>query len=310
MPEERAINGCCIFPLPLPGGHGTLPAGGVQASATSVPGSTSEAGRVRSGVKTEQLLIPLQTPHPRKPLHPECLPIQGESKDRASRGAWENAVNETARASRSCPPIVLCLATVLCLVIGCGEVPPTEPPHPVATTVIMSPAAATLTALGDTTRITATLFDQNGQAMAAALVNYSSSASGVVTVDGSGLVTAVGNGTAAVTATSGEASGSATVTVEQRVTEVRVSPDSVTLFAIGDTVRLAVGALDANGHHVANVEFAWSSADSVATVDGSGLVTAVVMGPRRRRPQAVRRPGARRLRSSRGWRRCGCRPTR
>ena len=105
-----------------------------------------------------------------------------------------------------------------------------------------------------------------------------SSADSVATVDGSGLVTAVGNGTAVVTATSGETSGSSAVTVQQRVAAVRVLPDSVILFAIGDTVRLGAVALDANGHAVARAGFAWSSGDSVMTVDTTGLITAVGNG--------------------------------
>ena len=147
-----------------------------------------------------------------------------------------------------------------------------------ATTVIVAPPVVTPSALRDTIRLTATVLDQSGQVMTGAVVAYSSSAVAVAMVDGSGLVTAVGNGTAVVTATSGEASGNALVRVEQRVADVRVSPDPVTLVAIRDTVRLAAEARDANGHEVANVEFEWSSADSVATVDGTGLVTAVGNG--------------------------------
>ncbi|MDE2876040.1 MAG: Ig-like domain-containing protein [Gemmatimonadota bacterium] len=169
------------------------------------------------------------------------------------------------------------MAFILCLCMSCGEEAPTAPP-PAATTVIVAPSAVTLSALRDTTRLTATVLDQNGQVMTGSLVAYSSSADSVATVDGSGLVTAVGNGTAVVTATSGEASGNATVTVEQKVAEVRVSPDSVTLVAFEDTVRVVADALDANGHEVASAEFAWSSAGSVATVDGAGLVAAVGNG--------------------------------
>ena len=173
----------------------------------------------------------------------------------------------------------LALATVLCLVIGCGEDTPTEPPQPVATTVTVAPSSATLYALSDTIRLTATVLDQNGQVMTGVPVNYSSSAESVATVDGSGLVTAVGNGSATVTGTSGTASGRAVVTVEQRVAEVRVSPDSVTLFAIGDTVRLVAEAVDSKGHAVVAAQlFDWSSDEAVATVDTTGLVTAVGNG--------------------------------
>ena len=168
--------------------------------------------------------------------------------------------------------------SVFCLVIGCGKDVPTSPPEPTATTLIVAPSPVTLHALSDTTRFTVTVRDQNGQVMAGALVAYSSSDRAVATVDGSGLVTAVGNGVATVTATSGTASGVATVIVEQRVAEVRVSPDSLTLLAIGDTLQLAARGLDANGQAVVSAEFVWSSDRSVATVGRTGVVTAVQNG--------------------------------
>ena len=98
-------------------------------------------------------------------------------------------------------------------------------------------------------------------------------------MDASGLVTAVGVGSAAVTATSGSASGSASVTVIQEASSVEVSPDSVEFTALGDTARLEATVLDANGSAVEGAVVAWSSADEgVATVDASGLVTAVGVG--------------------------------
>ncbi|MCY3600395.1 MAG: Ig-like domain-containing protein [Gemmatimonadetes bacterium] len=105
---------------------------------------------------------------------------------------------------------------------GCGDsttdpVPPPPPPPdpPRATAVAVSPAAAELNALGATVQLTAEVRDQNGQVMAGAAVTWTSGSPGVATVNASGLVTAVGNGTATITATAGSASGSATVTVAQ-----------------------------------------------------------------------------------------------
>ena len=98
-------------------------------------------------------------------------------------------------------------------------------------------------------------------------------------MDGSGLVTAAGNGTATITATAGSASGAASVTVAQAADSVAVSPDEATIAALGDTLRLSAEAFDANGRAVADAEFSWESGDaSVATVDGSGLVTAAGNG--------------------------------
>ena len=142
----------------------------------------------------------------------------------------------------------------------------------------MSPAAAEMTALGETVQLTASVSDQNGQALAGTSVSWSSSGTAVATVSASGLVSAVGNGTATITATAGEASGTAAITVGQAVSAVAVSPAADTLL-VGDTLRLSAEATDANGHAVEETEFAWESGDAAITaVDATGLVTAVGAG--------------------------------
>ena len=121
--------------------------------------------------------------------------------------------------------------------------------------------------------------DQNGNVLGGAAVAWSSGGTAVATVSSSGLVTAADNGTVTITAMAGSASGTATVTVAQQVSSVEVSPATNILVALGDTLRLAAEALDANGHAVAGAEFGWSSDDaSVAEVDSTGLVTAAGSG--------------------------------
>ena len=158
--------------------------------------------------------------------------------------------------------------------LSCGDgatEPPPDPPRP--TTVTVSPATAELTALGATVQLSAQVLDQYGQVMAGAAVSWSSSAASVAAVDASGLVTAVANGTATITATAGSASGTATVTVAQQVSTVAVAPAADTVVE-RDTVRFEAEARDANGHAVAGAAFTWASGDtSVAVVDASGLVT-------------------------------------
>ena len=145
--------------------------------------------------------------------------------------------------------------------------------------VTVSPAADTLLALGDTVRLGAEAKDGNGHAVTGAELSWASSDTLVAMVDSAGLVTAASNGMATVTATSGAASGGATVTVEQGVRAVTVSPAADTLPALGDTVRLAGEAADGNGRAVAGARFSWASSDAlVATVDATGLVTAVANG--------------------------------
>ena len=172
---------------------------------------------------------------------------------------------------------------VVALAKGCGDgdsptAPPTpEPARP--TTVTVSPATHELTAFGTTVQLTVEVRDQNARVMVGATVTWTSSANSVATVDASGLVTAVGNGTATITTSAGSASGSAVVAVTQSVASVEVSPATAPLTALGATVQLTAEAFDANGHAVAAAEFSWESSDvAVATVDVSGLVTGVGEG--------------------------------
>ena len=145
--------------------------------------------------------------------------------------------------------------------------------------VRISPGADTLVAIGDTVRLSAEALDANGHPVAGTDFTWASEDEAVVTVDAGGLVTAVGNGEAGVTASAGPVAGESAVTVEQRPAEVRISPGADTLVAIGDTVRLSAEALDANGHSVAGTDFTWASEDeAVVTVDAGGLVTAVGNG--------------------------------
>ena len=153
---------------------------------------------------------------------------------------------------------------------ACSDEPLREPPR--ATTVTVAPSTTNLTAVGATVQLSTEVLDQYGDVMAGISVSWSSSAAPVATVDTSGLVTAVGNGTAMITAMADEASGSAAMRVMQSVASVMVSPSADTL-TISDTVRLTAEAFDENGHVVAGAQLAWSSSHAtVATVNESGLV--------------------------------------
>ena len=173
----------------------------------------------------------------------------------------------------------LIIAAAALWALSCGDGttdPPPDPPRP--TTVTVSPATAELTALDATVQLRAQVLDQYGQVMAGAAVSWSSGDASVASVDASGLVTAAGNGAVTTTASSGSASGTAAVTVAQRVSMVEVSPPADTVVE-RDTVRFEAVATDANGHVVAAAGFTWASGDtSVAVVDASGLVTGTGAG--------------------------------
>ena len=153
-----------------------------------------------------------------------------------------------------------------------------KPPPPVAS-VAVTPAAAGLTALDDTTRLSAHAKDADGNELTGRTFTWASSDQAIATVGATGLVTAVANGVATLTATSEGVDGHATVTVAQAVATITVTPPTASLGALGATARLAGAAFDANGHPIVGQAFGWASSNAaVATVDTSGTVTALAGG--------------------------------
>ena len=145
--------------------------------------------------------------------------------------------------------------------------------------IVLEPSSATLMSLGETLQLSATVQDANGQAVEDAAIAWSSSDEGVATVSAQGLVAAVSNGAATITARSGSASATVTVTVMQSAGRIVIEPTSATLRSLGETVKLTASVLDANGQAVEDAALSWSSSDDgVATVSGQGLVTAVSNG--------------------------------
>jgi alpha-tubulin suppressor-like RCC1 family protein len=172
---------------------------------------------------------------------------------------------------------------VLTLVAGavflaCGE-DIVQPPPPTVASVEVTPASGTLVSLGETLQLSATARDASGSAIAGASFTWVSDDMTCATVGNSGLVTAVGNGTAGITATTSGVSASASITVAQALASVAVAPPSATLTSLGETLQLTATANDANGNAIAGKTFTWESSDeSIATVSASGLVTAVTNG--------------------------------
>ena len=148
---------------------------------------------------------------------------------------------------------------------------------PVAS-VDVSPAAASLQ-VSQTLQLTATPKDANGGPLSGRAVTWASSNTAAATVGGSGLVTAVGAGAATITATSEGQSGASSITVTNvPVASVAVSPATASVAA-GLTVQLTATPKDANGNPLSGRAVAWTSSNAaVATVDASGLVTAVAAG--------------------------------
>ncbi|MCY3678757.1 MAG: Ig-like domain-containing protein [Gemmatimonadetes bacterium] len=138
--------------------------------------------------------------------------------------------------------------------------------------VVVTPAADTLVALGDTVRLTAGAQDANGHSVSGKAFSWQSSDTIVAKVDAAGLVAAVRNGMARITATTGFVVGTAIVSVRQRADSIIVSPATDTIF-LGDSLPLSAVAFDAKGHMVERPILEWKSWDTlVAVVDATGLV--------------------------------------
>jgi uncharacterized protein YjdB len=104
----------------------------------------------------------------------------------------------------------------------------------------------------------------------------------MATVDQSGLVTGMTEGSSSITATaSGVTSDTSVITVTilpPVLTTITISPAS-TSIQIGATQQLSVTCSDQYGAVFTCPILTWSSSDpSVATVDQSGLVTSIVEG--------------------------------
>ncbi len=145
-------------------------------------------------------------------------------------------------------------------IAACGS---TEPQIP--TSVSLSTSAVSFTALGQTQQLFPSVTDQDGKTLSGANVSWSSSNTGVATVSPSGVVTAVGSGSADITATAGSATATAQVTVVQTPTELlKVSGDAQTGVA-GTTLPapLVVQLNDAGGSPIpgTTVDFAVSEGD-------------------------------------------------
>ncbi len=147
---------------------------------------------------------------------------------------------------------------------------------PVLTSITIGGSASVV--VGQTIQLTASPKDQAGNAFTAA-VTWSSSATGIATVNAAGLVTGVTVASAIITAASGSVTATKTITVT-------AVPPTLTTIAISggtsvvatSTLQLTASPLDQNGNAIAATITWSSSATGFATVSSTGLVTGVAAG--------------------------------
>ncbi len=142
------------------------------------------------------------------------------------------------------------------------------------TGVTVAPTSAILP-INSTQQLAATIAPANASNQS---VTWSSSNTAVATVNSTGLVTALTAGTATITVTTQDGGITATCLVTAipiAVTGVSVNPTSANLF-INGTQQLTATVAPANA---SNKTVTWNSSNTaVATVNASGLVTAVAAG--------------------------------
>ncbi len=102
----------------------------------------------------------------------------------------------------------------IAVLAGCDD-SSTNPPDPaVPAEIELSPEELSLAEVGDTEVLSAVVRDEDGVEIPDAEVEWGSSDESVAVVDEDGVVEAVGEGVAEITATSGEVSAQAEVTVD------------------------------------------------------------------------------------------------
>ena len=153
----------------------------------------------------------------------------------------------------------------------------TVTPPPVATvTVTPNPLS---TSVGNSTQLTATARDAAGNVLSGQTFQWSSSNTSVAMVAADGTLSAVGSGSATITATAGGKSGTAVITVSDLpVGSVTVAPTSTTINQ-NASQQLSATVRDASDVIVTNRVVTWTTGNSgVAIVTSTGLVTGLNPG--------------------------------
>jgi uncharacterized protein YjdB len=145
----------------------------------------------------------------------------------------------------------------------------------VAASVVLSPDTLAFTAKGRQQSLTAVVADSGGNAIAGATLAWASDAQQVAVVM-AGLVTALSDGVAHITAvSSGIGSAPAVVTVRRVPAGIRLSPTAISFGARGSQRQMAAFVQDSMGWDMeAPGPLAWASTDpAVVTVNSTGLLT-------------------------------------
>lgn len=148
---------------------------------------------------------------------------------------------------------------------------------PVAT-VVLTPSLDTLS-VSESVTLSASTRDASGAVLSGRTITFSSANTGIATVASNGQVVAVSPGSVVITATSEGRSATSTIVVLARpVAAVSVTPQT-NFVTVGNSAQLTARLTDSQGTVLTGRTLTWtSSSNAIATVDGSGRVTAVGPG--------------------------------
>jgi hypothetical protein len=144
----------------------------------------------------------------------------------------------------------------------------------------ITPSVDTMSALGDTLHLAATVTDRHGTALVGATIAWSASDSIVASVV-DGQVIAHRPGTTTITSTVGELVARAVVVVRPRVAALHLASDSAVEVSEGDARVVSLRGTDARGHVLAlgDQRVTWRSGDTlVVVVDTTGRLSGITAG--------------------------------
>lgn len=149
----------------------------------------------------------------------------------------------------------------------------------VPATVSLLPTTLTLTFIGETAPVTATVKDAQGTAITNQQPTWSSSNPTIASVSNAGLVTANSAGSAQISATLGSAIAGIPVIVSLPAHTITPSAPTLTFASLQTTQPLSATVRDQQGTVISGAPVTWSSANgAVATVNSAGVVTSVGNG--------------------------------
>ena len=142
--------------------------------------------------------------------------------------------------------------------------------------IVISPTGAQTLQPGEELQLTATISPENATNKS---VIWSSDDRDIAMVDATGLVKAIDEGVAIITASIGKLTATCKLTVAREiieVTSVEITPEGPITITEGEELQLTATVAPENA---TNKEVTWSSSDkTIATVSETGLVTAIAAG--------------------------------